>query len=63
MSEYERIVDIIRSKLSKEDFLQLAELVDGDAYLEFSGVLSQAASEMAPELFVTPEEVDEDLRL
>lgn len=58
MTPYKEMATLLESKLSKEDFLRLQELMDGDEHDHLWEAITDRAIVLAPELFVDPEGTD-----
>jgi hypothetical protein len=52
MKRYEKIVARLKAVLTRDEFLELQELLDGDAEHVLCDLLSQEACKMAPSLFI-----------
>ena len=52
MERYKKMVKRLKQVLTKAEFLELQELMDGDADHTLCELVSMEAAKMAPELFV-----------
>jgi len=50
-NDYSRFAKLIASKLTKEELIKFAEVIDGDAYAEFSYAIQVETEAVAPEVF------------
>jgi hypothetical protein len=60
---YTKAIEILKKNLTKEEFLKLQEIMDGDPFYEFFWALTEEAAKMAPKLFYyypPKDEVEED---